>query len=355
MLGLWSKPFLQSESKRGEYLIFGDDSDGKSNPNNSYMLVTKDFRSFTVKKIPNNRWFEGAATVNGEVRIIASSDANNPSTELNHNTWYDVETFSLDDANNLHSVGIKQIRDANHYSEMAIRSGVYPSNGRTVVSGMDNAFVLRSSDLVNWETALAYQYGYGSTATIKDGTFYVYSDNNGEGVKKSKDAISWEHIPNTSFGGNGNGHGVYSCDSFLVTTFGKSSNGDYSPCPFYFASPDGANWRKFDFPDQLSAYGVEGKNFILLMGFNYSGVYRVYKMTSFDSIQEVKFRLDGVEGLPNGTSSVTGEPTLCPIDGGTRLIALNNNIIYESNDGVNFTSISALPVSLSQFRGVFDV
>ena len=352
MLNFWSKPFLQSESKNRKYLIFVDDSDYKTNPNNSYMLVTEDFKSFIVKNVPNNRIFSGAVKLNGEIRIIAKSYAINPDTSSSAKSWYDIETFRLDENNDLISIAIRELRDdKNDLGLTSLEAKV--SNGSVVLAGKyhrSSGETARSYDLVNWEYVFP-RTGHTDPAvkpTIKDGLFYAYSAKNGCGVKRSRDTITWETMPNTEQNDNFSIQ-IAHCDSFFILTLGKIGNGKYDPCSYCKTSPNGSDWSNLNYPDQIHGYCVEGKNFILVYGPNYSGTYKFFKLTSPNSFQEVKIHYDGVEYAGDANWKAF------PVDDAKRFITVKDNIVYESNDAVNFTSIGSFSASYTNFREVIEV
>lgn len=350
MLGLWSKQFLQSRGKGRKYIIFVDDEEGfKVNAKNSYMLVTEDFRNFVVKNVPNNRPFVGAVKVKGEFRVLTRTWAADQSGRVN---WYDAEVFHLDDNCDLNSLAVINIRDDNHGLYYVPLLGKSVSNGDVILAGQydrTSGDTARSYDFIQWEyvfprTGVA---DFGAQPDFKDGYFYAASTKNGNGIKRSRDTVNWETFPNTDFHNSAYPVDFAHCDSFFVLTLGTLGSDNYDTASYCKVSSTGTDWVSLEYPERILGVCVAGKDFILVQGLNASGTYKCFKITNPSSIQSVNFIFDGTEA--------GGWPQAFSIDDGERLICCKDKIVYESSDGINFTSIGTIPVNIVNFRGILEV
>lgn len=348
MLGLWSKGLIASNDKAGNgYLIFMDNSGYKLAATESYVLYTRDFRSYKVNKLESNASYLASTVLNGQtlvwMRTYKGSYTNSPTGQ----SKYEDVIYKVNEDLNFETVLSGRIAEENSViADLNNNESGFASNGKLCIGSeryLGGGKAYSSSDFVNWSLLPGHSSDQVSTPLYKDGVLYVVSGT-GNGncvVMRSHDGISWSKSNVLDYSRSGFTKYLDACDSFFIITAGDSTeNYRTTRCS---VSSDGVQWVDRNLPISMAAYPLAGKDFVLL----YEGTTSNFvKVTDLDSFSAVSPTFDGEPY--NSIGDINENHTFSSIDGGERIIVIPcaGGKVYVSSDGVTFTSIGEIPLSL---------
>lgn len=348
MLGLWSKRLFTSQDCKGNgYLVFCDNGTPKVATTESYVLYTRDFKTYTVTKLDSNSSFFGSAVLNGQLFVWMHIYKGQYSNEINSQPKYEDVIYKVNEDGSFETVLSGRIAPEN--STIALLngySGCFASNGQRVIGSWRNRYYGEtsiSSDFVNWGPLSGQETNEArrvSSPLYKDGVLYHVKGLGGGNciIRRSYDGISWHDGNELGHGGNDYPTYLAACDSFFILTAGATNSNNYDETTRCSVSSDGVTWHSRSLPISMFAVPVAGKLFILL----HDSKGRFVRATGIDSFTSVTPTFDG-GGFP-----ATAGHSIWAVDGGERLIFISQEEkkVYESADGLQFTSLGGIPLGL---------
>lgn len=348
MLGLWSKGLIASNDKAGNgYLIFMDNSGIKLAATESYVLYTRDFRSYKVTKLESNVSYLASTVLNGQTLVWMRTYKGSYTNNYTSQSKYEDVIYKVNEDLNFETVLSGRIAAENSVvADLNNNGSGFASNGKLCIGSeryRAGGKAYSSSDFVNWSLLPGHSSDQVSTPLYKDGVFYVVSGT-GNGncvVMRSHDGISWSNSNVLGYRGAGFTKYLDACDSFFIITAGASTENDRTTrCS---VSSDGVQWVDRNLPISMAAYPIAGKDFVLLHEVYTSNFVKVTDLDSFSTVSPT------FDGEPyNSIGNDNADHTFSSIDGGERIIVIPyaGGKVYVSSDGVTFTSIGEIPLSL---------
>nr|DAL87855.1 MAG TPA: hypothetical protein [Caudoviricetes sp.] len=348
MLGLWSKGLITSNDKAGNgYLIFMDNSGAKLAATESYVLYTRDFRSYKVTKLESNASYLASTVLNGQTLVWMHTYKGSYTDSYLSQSKYEDVIYKVNDDLNFETVLSGRIAEENSVvADLNNNVSGFASNGKLCIGSeryRTGGKAYSSSDFINWSLLSGHSSDQVSTPLYKDGVFYVVSGTGDSNcvVMRSHDGISWSKSNVLGYREAGFTKHLGACDSFFIITAGAYTEGDSTTrCS---VSSDGVQWVDRNLPISMAAYPIAGKDFVLL---HENDTSNFVKVTDLDSFSVVSPTFDGEPY--NSIVDTNVDHVFISIDGGERIISIPyaGGKVYESSDGVTFTSIGEIPLSL---------
>lgn len=354
MLGLWSKRLIASNDKAGKgYLIFVDNSGFKVAATESYVLYTRDFRSYKVNKLGSNASYFSATVLNGQTLVWMRIYKDNYTNSYMSQSKYEDVIYKVNEDLSFGTVLSGRIAEENTIvANLNNHASGFASNGKLCIGSeryRAGGNACRSTDFVNWSLLSGHSSDQVSNPLYKDGVFYVVSGTGNSNcvVMRSHDGSSWSKSNVLSYRGAGFTRYLVACDSFFIIIAGDYTENDRTTrCS---VSSNGVQWVDRKLPVSMAAYPLVGKDFVLLYEASTS---TFVKVTGLDSFSTVSPTFDGESY--NSIVGTNGSYIFRSIDGGERIIALPyaGGKVYASSDGVAFTSIGETPLSSKPSRDI---
>lgn len=348
MLGLWSKGLIASNDKAGNgYLIFMDNSGSKLAATESYVLYTRDFRSYKVTKLESNVSYLASTVLNGQTLVWMRTYKGSYTNNYDSQSKYEDVIYKVNEDLNFETVLSGRIAAENSVvADLNNNASGFASNGKLCIGSeryRAGGKAYSSSDFVNWSLLPGHSSDQVSTPLYKDGVFYVVSGTGNSNcvVMRSHDGISWSNSNVLGYRRAGFTMYLDACDSFFIITAGDFTENDRTTrCS---VSSDGVQWVDRNLPISMAAYPIAGKDFVLLHEVYTSNFVKVTDLDSFSTVSPT------FDGEPyNSIGNANEDHTFSSIDGGERIIVIPyaGGKVYVSSDGVTFTSIGEIPLSL---------